>query len=152
MALIHEKLYQSETLATVDFTDYADSLVRSVFRSYASPNAHIQLNISVGDLDLPLDLAIPCGLILNELVSNALKYAFADGDGRLDVSLHRSGDGCQLIVADDGVGLPDHIDVNTSKTLGLQLVNTLVAQIEGQLEVDADDGTTFRVSFPTAGP
>ena len=148
MALVHEKLYESDDLASVNFTDYIDSLIRIIFRSYSSQAAHVNLTMDIDTLSLPLDQAIPCGLIVNELVCNALKYAFGSGRGRLHVSLKRVGDDCHLVVSDDGPGLPDDLEVSTATSLGLRLVNTLADQIDATVEVDTGEGTRFQVSFP----
>jgi two-component sensor histidine kinase len=148
MALIHEKLYQSEDLASVDFGDYTESLIRNIFRSYSRDAANVELRTDIGDVSLPLDQAIPCGLIINELVCNALKYAFEGKRGLLTFSLSEAEGTHTLAVSDNGVGLPREFSVETTSTLGLRLVNTLTSQIEGELNVDATAGTTFRITFP----
>lgn len=148
MALVHEKLYESDDLASVDFNDYIDSLIKSIFRAYSSQAARVQLSTAVERIDMPLDQAIPCGLILNELVCNAIKYAFEGGGGRLEVELSRKGDDCRLIVADDGIGLPEEFDLSRATTLGLRLVSTLVGQIDGEVTIDRANGTTFTITFP----
>jgi PAS domain S-box-containing protein len=147
MALIHEKLYQSENLAQVQFSDYLRNLTRDLFRSYSAGG--VTLKLQAEDIPLDVDTAIPCGLIVNELVSNALKYAFPAGrTGDLHISfLKISRERCALTVTDNGAGLPTDLDVKNPKTLGLQLVNMLVSQLHGTLDVVADGGTTFMVTF-----
>jgi PAS domain S-box-containing protein len=147
MALIHEKLYQSESLAQVQFAEYLRNLTRDLFRSYSAGG--VGLKLQAEDIPLDVDTAIPCGLIINELVSNALKYAFPAGrSGDLHVSfLKISRERCALTVTDNGVGLPADIDVKNPKTLGLQLVNMLVNQLHGTLDVVTDGGTTVMVTF-----
>ena len=147
MALIHEKLYQSESLAQVQFAEYLRNLTRDLFRSYSAGG--VGLKLQAEDIPLDVDTAIPCGLIINELVSNALKYAFPPGrTGDLHISfLKISRERCALTVTDNGVGLPADIDVKNPKTLGLQLVNMLVNQLHGTLDVVTDGGTTFMVTF-----
>jgi PAS domain S-box-containing protein len=147
MALIHEKLYQSENLAQVQFAEYLRNLTRDLFRSYSAGG--VGLKLQAEDIPLDVDTAIPCGLIINELVSNALKYAFPGGrTGDLHISfLKISRERCALTVTDNGVGLPASIDVKNPKTLGLQLVNMLVNQLHGTLDVVTDGGTTFMVTF-----
>jgi PAS domain S-box-containing protein len=148
MALIHERLYQSENLAGINFGEYLRSLVGFLARSYNIP--HVEVRIHVKSISLPVNTAIPCGLIVNELVSNALKYGFpGELGGQVDVSLtllnQTSG---VLTVADNGVGFPREIDFRSTKTLGLQLINTLTLQINGTIELSRDPGTTFSITFP----
>jgi PAS domain S-box-containing protein len=149
MALIHEKLYQSDNLAQVNFRDYLHSLVPSLLRSYHHSGGAITLQLEVEDTPIALELAIPCGLIVNELVTNALKYAFpGERNGTLRVELHQTADHLNLLrVADDGVGLPPGLDITHAQTLGLQLVNSLVAQVEGTLACERQNGTAFVISF-----
>lgn len=145
MALIHEKLYQCEDLANINLNDYIRSLTGYLFNSYGVASHMVKLTISVDSAPLGLDRAIPCGLIINELVSNSLKYAFPNGRrGEVVVDLTRNGDGkLILIVRDDGVGLPEGMDITDTPSLGLQLVNTLVKQLDGTIEVDGTHGTAF---------
>jgi PAS domain S-box-containing protein len=147
MALIHERLYKSADLARVDFRDYVDSLVTSLFLSYQRPGVTPVLEVC--EVHLPLDTAIPCGLIINELVSNALKHAFpGNRSGRVTVGMREMGDGVlQLDIRDDGIGLHEDIDPDTSKTLGLNLVSILTRQLQGTLNVERNGGTCFSISF-----
>jgi len=145
MALIHEKLYQCDDLANINLGDYIRSLTSYLFNSYGVASHMVKLAIHVDSAPLGLDRAIPCGLIINELVSNALKYAFPDGRrGEIVVDLARNGDGKLILtVKDDGVGLPKGMDITDTPSLGLQLVTTLVKQLDGTLEVDSTNGTAF---------
>jgi two-component sensor histidine kinase len=149
MALIHEKLYQSENLAQIDFGEYIRSLVTSLSRSYSARAGDITLDIRADDVPLGIDTAVPCGLILNELVSNALKYAFPDGRaGQVRVELTADDDRrVTLTVGDDGVGFPEGLDFRGTTSLGLQLVNTLVDQLEGSIELNNGRGTEFKITF-----
>jgi PAS domain S-box-containing protein len=149
MALIHEKLYQSQSLAKIDFAEYVQSLTKDLFRSYQRTLGNIRLNIHADLISLDLDYAVPCGLILNELMTNTLKYAFPDGrDGSIWIDLHAEPDQSLILrVADDGIGLPAGLDNLKNKSLGLQLVNSLVKQINGTLVVESSSGTVFQVSF-----
>ncbi|HTO94653.1 MAG TPA: histidine kinase dimerization/phosphoacceptor domain -containing protein [Bacteroidota bacterium] len=148
MALIHEKLYQSGSVSRVDFPMYARSLATTLFRSYRSAESNVRLEVDFGDVALGIDAAVPCGLIINELISNALKHAFPAGRGGTITLALRERDGkMRLSVRDDGIGFPDRLDVRRPASLGLQLVNTLVAQIGGVLEVDRSAGTEFRIAF-----
>ena len=148
MALIHEKLYQSGNVSFVDFPQYARSLANTLFRSYRSTENNVRLEVDFGDVSLGIDAAVPCGLIINELLSNALKHAFPDGrGGKVLLGLRAQGGMTRLTVKDDGVGVPQEVDVSRPDSLGLQLVNTLVSQIGGVLEVDRSHGTEFRIAF-----
>jgi PAS domain S-box-containing protein len=151
MALIHEKLYQAQDLAHVNFADYVRNLVAFLFASYQVNAAVVSLAINVADdVHLDIDTAIPCGLIINELVSNALKHAFADGrTGGLWIDLDKTADSqLELVVRDNGVGLPTELNFRRAKSLGLRLVASLVDQIEGNLELVNGQGALFRVTFP----
>jgi PAS domain S-box-containing protein len=148
MAFIHKQLYQSKNLAHIDFAPYVRSLTRNLLTSYRPNGNAISLDVCVDDIFLALDSAIPCGLIINELVSNALKHAFLNGSaGHITVDLHQEGGKNVLVVSDDGVGLPGDLDVQTTETLGLQLVSALVQQLDGTLELERDSGTVFKISF-----
>jgi len=148
MALIHERLYRSENLARINFGEYLRSLVGFLARSYNIPQ--VEVKIHVKSISLPVNTAIPCGLIVNELVSNALKYAFPGGlQGQVDVSLELKNETSGVLtVADNGVGFPQEIDFRSTKTLGLQLINTLTLQINGTIELIRARGTTFSITFP----
>ena len=148
MSLIHEKLYQSKDLASIDFDGYIKSLANSLFRSYRTDIGNISLIIDVEDVALGIDTAIPCGLIINELVSNCLKHAFPDGKGEVKITLHAVNDKMELAVMDNGVGISDDIDFGTTKTLGLNLVSILAEdQLNGTIELDRTRGTAIRVTF-----
>jgi PAS domain S-box-containing protein len=150
MALIHEKLYQSTSLARIDFGEYLRNLTRDLFRSYSAGG--VSLKLQVEDIQLDIDAAIPCGLMVNELVSNALKYAFPQGKGgELLITFSQvARNKYALSVTDNGIGLPTDLDVRKPKSLGLQLVNMLVAQLRGTLDVVSDGGTTFMITFSTS--
>ena len=149
MALVHERLYQSPDLARVDFAEYLRSLVNHLFRSYGVNTNIIQLKINVGDVSLGIDTVIPCGLIINELVSNCLKHAFPDGrEGEIRIELRPDNDGqCTLMVSDNGVGFPKYVDLRNTESLGLRLVDMLVNQFEGTIELDRSVGTAFKITF-----
>jgi two-component sensor histidine kinase len=149
MALVHERLYQSKDLARVDFAKYIRSLASYLCRSYGVNTNVIQLKTNLHDVFLGVDTAIPCGLILNELVSNSLKHAFPEGrEGEIRIELRLDGnDKFTLMVSDNGVGLLEDLDFRNTESLGLQLVNTLVNQLEGTIELDRRGGTTFKITF-----
>lgn len=154
MALVHEKLYGSSDLARIDFAEYAQSLTAQLLRTYAQQADSVALHIQADGCWLDIDTAVPCGLILNELVSNALKHAFPGGrPGEIRVALRQAGLGRFVLqVDDDGVGLPPDLDIDHSPSLGLQLVHTLADQIGGALSVDRMAGTSFRLAFTPAPP
>ncbi|MFB2919588.1 PAS domain S-box protein [Aerosakkonema funiforme] len=149
MALIHEKLYQAEDLARVDAADYISNLVENLFRSYKVSLNSIDLKIEIDSIKLDVDTAIPCGLIINELVSNSLKYGFSGRNkGQLCMTfLHRDNNTLYLRVSDDGVGLPPDFDIEQIQSLGLQLVINLTEQLGGELEIDSHNGASFAITF-----
>jgi two-component sensor histidine kinase len=150
MALIHERLYQSENLAVIDFSDYVRNLAEHLLLSYGVGAENVTLDVEADTVFLDIDTAAPCGLMLNELVSNALKHAFPDNrKGQIQVGLCADQDGhLAITVDDDGVGFPKGVDAQSSNSLGLQLVHTLVRQLDGHLEMHSGNGTTFSVTFP----
>ncbi|RZN37722.1 MAG: PAS domain S-box protein [Methanophagales archaeon ANME-1-THS] len=150
MALIHDKLYQFKDLGKIDIAGYIRDLATDLFHSYGVRPDGIKLRINVYEVLLGVNTAIPCGLIINELVSNALKHAFPDGkEGEIRIELIRSGgeETFTLIVADNGIGFPADLDFRNTKTLGLQLVITLVDQLKGTIELDRRSGTEFKITF-----
>jgi PAS domain S-box-containing protein len=148
MALIHEKLYQSGNLGRISLEEYLRSLTRELFRSYGASG--VNLRMEVEEIRLDVDTAIPCGLMVNELVSNALKYAFPDGkEGEILVKCAQvSRDRVALTVADNGAGLPEDVERKAGESLGFQLVHLLVKQLRGTLDIVRGGGTTFQVTFP----
>src|SRR5579883_695329 len=151
MALIHERLYRSQDMARVNFAEYVRQLANDLYRTYKMSDAEIRLDLVVDIPALPIDLAIPCGLLLNELMSNCFKHAFRDAsEGTVRVAVYRDGDKNVIRVSDDGAGFPPGIDYRNTTSFGLQLVNTLVAQLAGEIELTTGPGTTFTVRFPAA--
>ncbi len=150
MALVHESLYGSENLARIDFAEYAQSLAEDILASHGSPTVPVSLKTELEPVTMGVDLAVPCGLILNELVSNAFKHGFPRGMGG-EIELSRHGgpeDRYTLCVQDNGVGIPAGLDVHTSQSLGLKLVRLLSRQISGSFElVRSDPGTSARLHF-----
>jgi len=150
MALIHEQLYRSSNLSHIDFPQYIRQFADHLFRSYQVSSSRVELKTEIENLPLSMDVAVPCGLILNELVSNSLKYAFPDGrQGVVRIELRAAGESKALLsVGDNGVGLPEHVDLGGTRTLGLRLVKTLVRQLEGEAEIRRRGGTEVRITFP----
>ena len=149
MALIHEKLYKSEDLAQIDFGGYVNSLVNSLFEAYRDRIENIRARIDVEKVLMGVDQGIPCGLIINELVSNSLKHAFPGGrNGTIWISLRTLRAGKFVLgIRDDGVGLPSTVDYRNSESLGLRLVNILVNQLGGHIELDSSEYTDFKIEF-----
>lgn len=157
MALIHERLYQSKDLAKIEFGNYIRKLIFGLFRTYGvNPNS-IKLKIDVKDVYLDIDKAIPCGLIVNELVSNSLKHAFPESrergegaDAKKEIYIKFSlgkNNKFTLIISDNGVGIPRDLDFRKTASLGLQLVNILVGQLKASIKLRRKDGTSFTIIF-----
>jgi two-component sensor histidine kinase len=150
MALIHQTLYESKDFARVDFRNFLDSLLPTLISSYGVGSERVKLSVQSIDVQLPINAAIPCGLVVNELISNSLKHAFPeDREGEISVQLaHQSPETVVLRVSDNGIGIPDKFDVEQTTTLGLQLVTMLVDQLGGELTIQRANPTRFSVSFP----
>jgi PAS domain S-box-containing protein len=152
MSLVHEKLYGSNDFARIDLADYVKSLSQDLFRTYKINPGKIDLIVQPdGDVYVNINKAIPCGLILNELISNALKHAFSrDRHGELQIIIRETKNTeIEIVVRDNGGGLPDDVDIHQPRTVGLHLVNGLVKnQLDGQIEVRRDNGTEFRIKIP----
>ena len=149
MALIHEHLYQTPDLARIDFVDYVESLTSHLLRSYGIKGGAVTLHLDIASIYLSIETAIPCGLIINELVSNALKYAFPDDQGG-DISIElqpKAAQDLRLVIRDNGVGLPSDMDFRQSRSLGMTLVMTLVKQIRGVMEWRSVHGLEFQITF-----
>jgi len=149
MALIHERLYQSSDFSHIEFAKYLRNLATHLFHSYQVDASRVKLKIEAEAIHLNINTAIPCGLIVNELISNALKHGFPENRvGELWIDLRReAGDGLRLRVRDDGVGFPEGLDFRRTETLGLQIVNTLVSQIDAAIELVRGAGTEFIIHF-----
>ncbi|RJP75258.1 MAG: PAS domain S-box protein [Candidatus Zixiibacteriota bacterium] len=150
IALIHEKLYRSEDLSHINFADYIQVLTTNLMRSFGAETRGVALDLEADPVFLNVDTALPCSLLLNELLTNCLRHAFpGERPGRIQVKFHRvEPEKLTLSVRDDGVGLPPDLDYRRTESLGLQLVNTLAQQLGGTLEVSSDGGTEVRLAFP----
>ena len=156
IALVHERLYQSKDLGRIDFKEYVVRLTNDLFRSYGVNQSIIKLDININDIFINIDNAVPCGLIINELISNSFKYAFPNyeeekktGVIRIDFGKN-GGNEFMLVVSDNGIGMPEGYTENKKHSLGLQLVDTLIAQLEGSLEMDIHSGTSFKIKLNPA--
>ena len=150
MALIHEKLYQSHDLARIDFADYIRSLTSSLLAGYAQKSSQVRISVEIEQMMLGVDAAVPCGLIVNELVTNCFKYAFTNGrPGQIQIAMVRQpGEQLRLSVADDGVGFPKDVDFRNTESLGMQIITTLSEQLEGTVQMSNTAGTEFAICFP----
>jgi len=149
MALVHESLYRSGDLARINFSDYIRKLTLHLFSMYRTEMDQVKSRIEVGDVFLDINRAIPCGLIINELVSNALKYAFPNnkkGEILVKMNVNKKGK-YTLVVKDTGIGFPEEIDFRRTETLGMQLVTDLTAQLEGSVKLRKENGTEFKIVF-----
>ncbi len=146
ISLVHEILYASKDISDINIKDYLEILVDDLVNSYETHNIDIQ--IDTDKIKLGIETAIPLGLIINELISNSFKYAFQGIENcEIKVSIEKQKDSYRLIVSDNGRGLSDNIDIKNPTTLGLQLIQALVTQLEGSMEVKVYKGTTFKINF-----
>ncbi|HZW38017.1 MAG TPA: PAS domain S-box protein [Ignavibacteriaceae bacterium] len=149
MGLIHERLYQSNMFSQIDFAEYINELANHLLRTYKIYPELIRLELKLDKEFISIEDAIPCGLIINELISNALKYS-CDGTNTVTISISFKKDkkgNYVLTISDNGVGIPKDVDLENSKTLGLQLVNDLVLQLDGKLNLNRTKGTKFTIKF-----
>lgn len=154
MTLIHERLYRSHDLTRINLAPYIQELTTSLSRTYQQKSINVRMHIHANDIEIDMDTAVSCGLIINELVSNALKHAFTSrSEGEIIITL-QSIDPChyRMLVQDNGVGLPSTVNIATSETLGLQLVNSLVKQLDGTINIQSQQGTRFEIDFTDQGP
>lgn len=150
MALIHEKLYRSVDLMKIDFKEYVDDLAVGLFQSYGVNTGNIQLNTNVENISMEIDIAIPIGLVINELVTNSIKYAFPEGrKGMIYITARSINDkDVEIVMGDNGIGIPENLDFRKTGTLGLHLVTTLVEnQLHGKIDLQKDKGTEFVIQF-----
>jgi len=146
MALIHEDLYNSEDLSNIKFQNYVDNLTSQLLTTYAN-HSNINIVTDVHDVSFNMETAIPLGLIINEMVSNSLKHAFPDLKREISISISPKGEKYELIIKDNGVGLPKDINLEKPKKLGLQLVKNLTEQLNGAINLDRNHGTKFTIKF-----
>jgi PAS domain S-box-containing protein len=149
MSLVHEKLYRSESLSHIDFADYIRFLATQLFSFYGMDTQRVRLDISMEKIMVDINTAVPLGLLMNELVSNALKHAFPDGrEGMISISGGEEGNRITLFVRDNGIGIPESLDWKNTTTLGMRLVTSLIDQIDGTIVLDRDHGTLFTITVP----
>jgi two-component sensor histidine kinase len=152
MAIIHEQLYSSGDLAKIDFSQYIKDLTAQLFRTYSLQARNIELALDIEPVILEIDRAIPCGMIINELLTNCLKHGFTGRtQGVITVTLHPEEENTvRFTVSDDGVGIGPDVDIMNAPSLGMKLVRTLTDQLRGQVTVNRLKGTQFVVVFPAA--
>jgi len=150
MALIHENLYQSDNLLEIDFEDYINMLANSLHRFYSVPDTIVSLDIQVDNVALDIEIAVPCGLIINELISNSLKHAFKGQKGKGQIYIHFRSVGCQYLleIGDNGKGLPSDFSVDSTTSMGMEIVSILTQQIDGRLDFESNEGASFKIAFP----
>lgn len=149
IALVHERLYESRDLINIEFSEYVEGLLGDLFESYGSRSSNVSVRLAIGKSSLDIDKVVNCGLIVTELVSNSLKYAFRDKqEGEVVVSFDREGAMYVLRVSDNGCGLPKDFNPAGLKSLGLILVRGLSSELGGTVSIRSDKGTEFTVSFP----
>jgi two-component sensor histidine kinase len=149
IAVIHQKLHRSKDLARIDFSDYIRDLVTSLFHTYGVTANKITLHLEVDAVMLGIETAIPCGLIINELATNSLKYAFpGDAKGTIGIALHATGpETYTLVVQDSGGHFPKGLDIRSASSAGLQIVAALIKQLDGTLMLETEGQTRFRIEF-----
>lgn len=147
IALVHEILYNSTDISEISIREYIEALIENILYSYDVDTNSITLDVDVEDHDLGIETSIPLGLIINELVSNSIKHAFKDGTGKINLKLSKLNDTYELILGDNGVGLPKNFDFSNTTTLGILLVNQLVNQLEGNIEININQGTQYIIHF-----
>lgn len=147
MAMIHENLYQSHDLGSINFRNYVEMMLYDIFNLYRVNKKSVKLDTLIESLEMGIETAMPCGLVINELATNSIKHAFPQGNGTIRIELKTDNDLHILIFEDDGIGLPENLDPLKSKKLGLMVVNTLVNQLNGEMEIDRTNGTKFIIKF-----
>lgn len=149
MALIHERMYQSKDLSRIDFQDYVENLIADITYAYGFDSEMLEIDLDLDSSNLSIETVMPLGLIINELVSNSLKYAFKDvKDNKISITFQKEENNkFKLEISDNGTGFPENLDFKNTKSLGMQLVNELVAQIDGKIHMERNKGTHFIIHF-----
>jgi two-component sensor histidine kinase/HAMP domain-containing protein len=148
MALVHEQLYRSVSISAISFRGYVEGLVSVVWETFGAGRKGIELRTDVADVEVSTDMAVPCGLIVVELLTNALKYAYPGGEGPISIAYREDGGEAELSVWDEGPGLPEGFDPGKAASLGLSLVTSLVSQLHGEMSVSGPPGARFEIRFP----
>ncbi len=148
ISMVHEKLYQSKNLDKIDFGEYISNIVTNLFQTYDVNPDIIEYNSNLDNINLNIETSIPCGLIITELITNSIKHAFLNGrKGKIMVKLYFEDEKFILLINDNGIGFPEDLDIKNTETLGLQLVDLLVDQLDGTVELNRKKGTEFKIEF-----
>ncbi|OGT42725.1 MAG: hypothetical protein A3F42_06280 [Gammaproteobacteria bacterium RIFCSPHIGHO2_12_FULL_37_34] len=147
MALVHELLYQSSSLANIEMVKYSNHFSKYLYDTYNINIHHNKLILDIDDVSLDIEKAIPCGLIINELISNIFKHAFPAGNGIIKLSLKKFGNKLLLTISDNGIGMPPNFDLQNANSLGMKLVYNLTKQIGGTIKMESRHGTTFTLTI-----
>lgn len=154
IAIVHEKLYQTKNFSSVNFKEYISTLAKELLRSFGKIAEKTTIEFEIDDISLDVEHAIPCGLIINELISNSLKYAFpedvlSERTGLITVKMNSDDSGnIRLIISDNGIGIPPEVDIRENKSLGLHLVHILSeGQLKGKVSLSRENGTSFEINF-----
>lgn len=151
MALVHEMLYKSESFTGVSFEEYLKKLIEKIKNSLPFDHHHIDVTIDADDVSLNINQAIPCAILINELVTNAFKHAFTEREeGLIEIKVESEGDNVKLIVADNGVGVPEDFEIKEGSTIGMGLIRNLTQQLDGNLRIESNGGTEFSIRFKRA--
>lgn len=149
MALVHDKLYRTSSLTDIEMSQYVEELVRSLHDTFIGPQQEITLNFEIDDLSLDIDQAIPCGLLINEIVVNSFKHGFKNKEkGSLKIVMKKHNGNARLVIADNGHGIPEDFDISTSSSLGMMLIETFKNQLDARLDISNTIGTRFSFTFP----
>jgi len=147
IGMVHQRLYKTDQLTKIDFEEYISTFTQNLITMYGVDTSNIHVNIHADEIYFNIDTAIPCGLLINELLSNCLKHAFPEAKGKIDIQLHQVSDNkFKLVVKDDGKGISD-VDFKKLTSFGLELISALTSQLNGELEINRDKGTEFIINF-----
>jgi len=149
MAIIHEYLYRSDNQSSIDLSVYVESLIDNLLSVYADNRKELMVNYVLDNILVEVDIAIPIGLIVNEIITNSIKHAFADRQkGSIDINIERKSNFISVIIKDDGIGIPVNFDMDSNNTLGVQLIKLLVGQLEGKVNITREEGTKVQIEIP----
>ena len=148
MAMVHEKLYQTESFAGLSFDEYAQELVQTIKQTVDASTGNITVDFDTEEVSLDINQAIPAALIINEVVVNSFKHAFGSSEsGRIVITVSQNGNTVNVVIKDNGAGLPSDFDIDTQNSLGVNLIQTLAGQLEAELDIRSENGTLFEMSF-----
>jgi len=152
ISMIHEKLYQTNNLQEIDFDSYISNILVNLFQTYGVDQDKISYEIKCDDIGLNIETSVPCGLIITELITNSIKHAFPskpldDSKNKISVEMYPDGEKIKLIIKDNGIGFPQDLDFKNTESLGLELVNLLINQLDGTINLKREEGTEFSIEF-----